>query len=202
MEIRSYWLIASVDPFVVLYRDGTVRLTTNDYQPGEWDNPLIHITNTKQQKKADPNYYNTEAERKWSLDQLALYLETKGKIESSASWLEDLRVQLKSIIGKCARGALPQLRALKGDYEVWDGRFELFGMDVILDDNLRLWLTEIQDGPSLSLDPGTKRQVIPQMLAELTDIVLEVDYAHRFNNHVIPPLSSLGKWQYVDVENS
>jgi len=93
------------------------------------------------------------------------------------------------------------MRALKGDYEVWDGRFELFGMDVILDDNLGLWLTEIQDGPSLSLDPGTKRYLIPQMLAELTDVMLEVDHAHRFNNHVIPPLTSLGKWRYVNVEN-
>jgi len=202
MEIRSYWLVASVDPFIVLYRDGTVRLTTVDYKTDDWENPLIHITNTKQQKKADPNYYLTEVERKWSLQQLADYLQLTKKIQVEPSvWLEDLRAHLKHIIGKCARGALPQMRALKGDYQIWDGRFELFGMDVILDDHLNIWLTEIQDGPSLSLDPGTKRHLIPEMLSELVDIMLEVDHAHRFNNHKIPPLQSIGKWEIIDTEN-
>jgi len=72
-------------------------------------------------------------------------------------------------------------------------------MDVILDDNLRPWLTEIQDGPSLSLDPGTKSIVIKEMLEELTDIMLDVDNAHRFNDHRIPQLKSLGKWEYVNT---
>jgi len=201
MEIRSYWVVASVDPLIVLYRDGTVRLTTTDYSQGDWTNPLVHITNTKQQKKADPNYHSTETERKWSLQQLSEYLHNKGKVNSPSVWLDDLRVQLKNIIGKCIRGAHPQMRALKGAFPRWDGRFELFGMDVILDEDLRLWLTEIQDGPSLSLDPGTKRHLIPEMLAELTDIILEVDNGHRYNDHNIPPLKSIGKWQIIDTEN-
>jgi hypothetical protein len=202
MEIRTYWLIASVDPFIVLYRDGTVRLTTRDYKTEEWSDPLIHITNVRQQKKADPNYHLTESERKWSLEQLADYLVEQKKVTLAPEvWLNQLRVTLKEIIGRVARGAYPQLRQLKGEFKAWDGRFELFGMDVILDDNLRPWLTEIQDGPGLSLDPGTKRKVIPEMLEELTDIILEVDRGHRFNNHQIPlPLRSLGKWQLVNTD--
>lgn len=50
MEIRTYWMIASLEPFIVLYHDGTVRLTTQDYKKDDWSNPLIHITNTAQQK--------------------------------------------------------------------------------------------------------------------------------------------------------
>jgi hypothetical protein len=197
MEIRTYWLMASVEPFIVFYRDGTVRLTTRDYRTGEWEDPLIHITNVKQQKKADPEYYNTESERKWNLEKLSEYVVEKGLTQStSEEWLVGLRNKLKEIIGRVARGAHPQLMKNKGN-TVWDGRFELFGMDVILDEHLRPWLTEIQDGPSLSLDPGTKRKVIPEMLEELTDIMLEIDYGHRFNNHNIPPIQSTGKWEYI-----
>jgi hypothetical protein len=58
MEIRTYWFV-TLDPYYVFYHDGTVRLTTRDYKADEWDDPLIHITNTKQQKKADPNYEKT-----------------------------------------------------------------------------------------------------------------------------------------------
>jgi hypothetical protein len=198
MEIRSYWLVASIEPFVVLYyREGTVRLTTRDYKPEEWSDPLIHITNTRQQKKADPNYYQTEIERKWSLQQLADYVVEQKKLDvTPKDWLHELRITLTEIIGRVARGAYSQLLKNKGE-KVWDGRFELFGMDVILDDDLRPWLTEIQDGPSLSLDPGTKSKVIKEMLEELTNVMLEVDNAHRFNNHRIPLLKSLGNWEYV-----
>jgi len=197
MEIRTYWLLASVEPLIALYRDGTVRLTTRDYKVDDWNDPLVHITNTKQQKKADPNYYQTEAERKWTLEQLGDYVHDKKLIKNSASeWLAGLRIKLKEIIGRIVRGAHPQLMKNKGAVQ-WDGRFELFGMDVILDEHLRPWLTEIQDGPSLSMDPGTKRKLIPEMLEELTDIILEVDYGHRFLNHNIPALQSLGKWEYI-----
>jgi hypothetical protein len=52
-EIRIYWIIASFDPLKVLvFPQGTVRLTTEKFKLGDYDNPLIHITNTHQQKKS------------------------------------------------------------------------------------------------------------------------------------------------------
>jgi len=143
-------------------------------------------------------------ERKWTLQQLAEYLTKKGMIQSPSEWLDEMRIKFKYIIGRSVKGAYPELlrNLQKGNKGKWDGRFEIFGMDVILDENLRPWLTELQDGPSLTMDPGPKRYLIPEMLSELVDVVLEVDYAHRFNDHKIPyPLQSMGKWEYVDTDN-
>jgi len=175
MEIRSYWLLASVDPLVVFYHDGTVRLTTTDYTQADWDNPLIHITNTAQQKKADPNYYETQTERKWTLPQLAAYLEEHKKVPNGQAYLDNtLRPKLIDIIRTVVQGAHPLLMREKTK-NGWDGRFELLGMDVILDDQLGVWLTEIQMGPGISRDPGVKQQTLPAMLEELMSIMLEVD---------------------------
>jgi len=198
MEIRSYWVLASVDPLIIFYRDGTVRLTTRDYKEEDWNDPLIHITNTKQQKKADPNYYKTEAERKWTLEKLADYLKTNKKIEDQEKWLDALRVDLKERIAVSVLANYPKLL---GDMTMsgWDGRFELFGMDVILDSNLKMWLTELQDGPGLSLDPGVKRVLIPRMIKELTDIVLEIDVKSRLGQKLDFPLTSRGEWQQLDM---
>ena len=59
-EIRLYWLIANLDPLIVLlYREGTVRLNTLPFRLGDYDNPLVHLTNIYQQKKIPttfPNY--------------------------------------------------------------------------------------------------------------------------------------------------
>jgi len=197
MEIRTYWAVISVDPLIVIFRDGTVRLTTRNYTNDNWEDPLIHITNTKQQKKADPNYHNTVAERKWNLDQLTAYLLEHGKIKDQG-WQEILMSQLEERIRVCVKEAHPQLQAVKTT-KGWDGRYELMGMDIILDDNLDPWLTEIQDGPGLSLDPGIKQHVVPNMIRELVDVVLEVDLSLR-SGHTLPfPLRSLGGWRQIDM---
>eukprot|EP01124_Arcella_intermedia_P004713 TRINITY_DN126_c0_g1_i1.p1 TRINITY_DN126_c0_g1~~TRINITY_DN126_c0_g1_i1.p1 ORF type:complete len:515 (-),score=94.17 TRINITY_DN126_c0_g1_i1:15-1559(-) len=198
MEIRSYWVLASVDPLIIFYRDGTVRLTTRDYKEEDWNDPLIHITNTRQQKKADPNYYQTEAQRKWNLDQLAEYLKDQGKIQDGKAWLEKLRADLKERIAVSVLAAYPKLLS-DMKMEGWDGRFELFGMDVILDSDLGMWLTELQDGPGLSLDPGVKRLLIPKLVKELTDIILEIDTLSRLGRKLSFPLESRGDWQQLDM---
>eukprot|EP01123_Difflugia_compressa_P007746 TRINITY_DN213_c0_g5_i1.p1 TRINITY_DN213_c0_g5~~TRINITY_DN213_c0_g5_i1.p1 ORF type:complete len:435 (+),score=82.91 TRINITY_DN213_c0_g5_i1:78-1382(+) len=199
MEIRSYWLIVSLHPYVVYYHDGTVRLTTNDYKDEDWDNPLIHITNTRQQKLANPNYYETESERKWTLEQLASYLYDNNRVTNATNWLDNtLRPYLKHIIKTVAEGAWPHMMRHKSQ-PGWDGRFELLGMDVILDDTLHPWLTEIQMGPGISLDPGVKEKVLPNMLQEMTDLVLEVDSDLRAGRPLAFPLRSAEKWEPIPV---
>ena len=55
-EIRIYFLVLTLFPLrVLLCNEGTVRLNTLPFELGQWDNPLIHITNVYQQKK-HPNY--------------------------------------------------------------------------------------------------------------------------------------------------
>jgi len=198
MEIRTYWIIASVEPFLIFYHDGTVRLTTTDYEENDWTNPLIHITNTKQQKEADPNYYQTENQRKWTVQQLGAYLLLENKIKNDTDWLNNyLRPTLKQIISTVASASHPILLSKK-KRKGWDGKFELLGMDVILDSKLHPWLTEIQMGPGISRDPGVKEVVLPRMLEELTDIVLEVDRELRLGREVVNTQSAK-HWQQIPV---
>jgi len=82
----------------------------------------------------------------------------------------------------------------------WDGRFELMGMDVILDENLHPWLTEIQDGPGLSLDPGVKQFIVINLIKELVDVVMEVDVTLRNDKPLPVPLRSLGEWRQIYPE--
>jgi len=199
MEIRTYWFI-TLDPLYVFYHDGTVRLTTRDYKIGDWNDPLIHITNTKQQKLADPNYEKTASERKWDLPDLGTYLQEKGKVTDGAKWLKDLKDTLKEYIATVVHTSVDYFKSLK-EKPGWDGRYELLGMDVILGSDLRVWMTEIQDGPSLSRDPGTiKEKLIPQILTEMADIILEIDQSQRFGLPLATPLRSQRRWEQIDLD--
>lgn len=168
-EIRIYWLVASLDPLLVLmYREGTVRLNTKAFSLDDFENTLIHVTNVYQQK-AHPEY-DPSAILKWSFSNWEKYLIEDRKI-APPNWVEGhLKPQLKrmfSFVVDAARASLAQ-GGQKGM------PFGLFGADIIFDDTLHPWLTEVQKGPGLSFDDAIKRKVIPSMLNEAFSIMLEV----------------------------
>ncbi|APR82058.1 Tubulin tyrosine ligase-like protein 4 [Minicystis rosea] len=167
-EIRSYVLIASTNPLLVLYHDGTVRLTSLPFVRGDWSNPLVHVTNTYRQKRADPERWATAgAGMKWTLDALGRDVHARGLTDDSG-WVEStLRPALIAMIRAVVRAALPQLSRRRG-------AFQLLGMDTMVTDDLEeLWLTEMQLGPGLSTEGPVKATLIPEMLAEAAALVIE-----------------------------
>ncbi len=174
-EIRIYWMIASLDPFqVLMFPEGTVRLNSLPYQLDQFDNQLIHVTNVYQQKNHpdfDPN-----VELKWRYDRLDHYLAHDLGIAPSG-FVNDLLVpRLEQIITWVAKAARP---GLYRDYPKTGECFAVYGADLILDENLNPWLTEIQKGPGLSFHDPVKRHVIPPMLGEAARIAFEIRERRR-----------------------
>lgn len=168
-EVRSYVLVASVDPLLVLHHDGTVRLTSRPFVRGDWSDPRVHVTNTYRQKHADPALWGaTGHELKWTLEALGEDVLERG-LTGDPGWVDTtLRPALMAIIRAVARAVRPHLARRRG-------AFQLLGMDTILTGDLEdIWLTEMQLGPGLSVDNPVKADVIPAMVAEAAAIVLEV----------------------------
>ena len=193
-EIRAYWVIVSVEPLIViLYNRGQVRLATHDYVPPHnsslehWDNPLVHILNTRQQKNANPDYKKTSDERKRAWDALPQELRAQGRIPADMTddqWINQaLLPVINSTVYSLARAAQPILQSSSANHlGSANRRFELFGLDVIFEDvawrdaigvennlgdggsmvepgGIKAWVTEAQVGPGLSLDHPTKIEV-------------------------------------------
>jgi hypothetical protein len=168
-EVRSYVLVACTDPLLVLYHDGTVRLTSLPFVCGDWANPLRHVTNTYRQKQASPELWARRGDAlKWTLDRLGRDVHARG-LTPDPAWVDTrLRPALIGLLHLVFSAVAPRLRPRRG-------AFQLLGMDAILDDDLEhVWLTEIQLGPGLSLDNSVKAVLIPSMLQEALSIVLEI----------------------------
>lgn len=173
-EMRIYWLIPSVDPLLVLmYGEGTVRLNSKPFVLDDFDNALVHLTNAFQQK-SHPEY-DPSVVLKWSFADLENDVVRSRKLVPENFIEGRLKPQLKRMLSFVADAAAPSL-VLCPPQGLF---FGLYGADVILDDTLHPWLTEIQKGPGLSFDDPVKRKVIPPMVNEAVSIVLEVQRRKR-----------------------
>lgn len=192
-EIRIYWMIASLDPLLVLmYPEATVRLNSLPFQLDRFDNQLIHVTNVYQQKH-HPDY-DPDVVLKWRFEELERYVSEELGL-ADAGWIErDLLPKIKHILSTVAHAAKPGL--FRG-YPHRGFCFAVYGADIILDDNLNPWLTEIQKGPGLSFrgDP-VKQHVIPPMLGEATNLAFEIR-SRRIRRRPLKGLKSVKRYQWV-----
>jgi hypothetical protein len=197
-EMRMYWAILSADPWIVaVYPEGTVRLCSETYDPTKLDDPLRHITNTFQQKKSPrAKEAGFEDSLKITFDSLqprlqALFPSVPG-IEQymNTTFWNDVR----TIITGAVRSGMPFMKARVGG-------FALHAVDLIMDDNLNVRMTEIQRSPGMSLD-GIKRPIILGLLNELLDIVLEIRWRRQQGLPIVSPsLLTIRKWSIVIDES-
>jgi len=173
-EIRIYWMIASLHPLVVFFCNGTVRLNAQHYDAQNFDNDLVHITNTRRQLQSlkdngeKVNAESLEIGLKWSLDELASFIEKRS---GRRRW-DELMSRIKEILVRVVRSTQSALKEGAGNP---DGSFQLFGADFIVDDEYNPWLTEIQTGPGLSHESNSvKKRIIPSLVREATKVASTV----------------------------
>eukprot|EP00667_Euglena_gracilis_P017731 EG_transcript_18720 len=188
-EVRAYWLIACTAPWIVLYHRGTVRLNSEPFAWHSFGNRWMHVTNVAQQKShprfAEPGF---QEGLKWSYDDLDEYL-AQERI-APAGWVANvLEPTMKRYLRHVFRLARPALRSVPGT-------FGLFAADFLIDDTLRVFITEVQNGPDLTVQGGgPKATVVRAMLREAVAVVMEV--LHRTQRGL--PLSPLDSLQHFEV---
>ncbi|EOD08105.1 tubulin tyrosine ligase, partial [Emiliania huxleyi CCMP1516] len=136
-DLRIYALVTSFNPLVCyLYCSGFARFTGFRYSSSakKLGESYMHLTNVAIQKTAPG--YDADAGCKWPLRQLKLYLIGKLFAEMQEMIIASLlAVQKVMIQDKHA--------------------FEMYGYDIMVDDQLKPWLIEVNSSPSLSADTPT-----------------------------------------------
>ncbi|NOX83108.1 MAG: hypothetical protein GXP06_09015 [Alphaproteobacteria bacterium] len=166
--LRCYVLISSVEPLrVYLYKDGFVKLASELYRHGDYNNLYAHLTNP------DVNALNEGAEASvvfHSFDTYRAWLRREGGDP------EALFDGVRDIAILTAIAAREQMRArIAASGAIGPGCYELIGLDCMIDTALKPWLLECNLSPSLEVcaEPGsggreeeaTKRAVVADMVA-------------------------------------
>lgn len=189
-DFRVYMLIANMDPLIVLYHDGFLRVTAADYDPLSSDQS-IHLTNTELVKKALKTANMTETEKQkqmdeqmWTMHKFEDYMVNEGLVQEN--WLNDyVRPLMKRHILHLTRATIDKLLR-------HPGVFELYGADFLFDSDLNLWFIEMNKSPAMQAT--TIEKGILQ--SKLIEDVFNIEYALMFNANVDEIIEQSG-FEYV-----
>jgi len=149
-DLRLYVLVTSFSPLeAFLYGNGFARLSSRQYttSASAANDLSIHLTNSSVQKHIKSGAASTVrtagAEHaggtKISLSYMWERLAGAGKdVEAAKRNIRDVIV--KSLV--CVDDVIPHQ----------PNSFEVYGYDVLLDENLRAWLIEVNSSPSMGID--------------------------------------------------
>lgn len=169
-DIRVYMLIASMDPLIILYHDGFIRIAAEPYKSTSSSLEVI-LTNSQitenylKQNSTSENYSQYGRDFKF----LQWYLTENFEIPQE--WMENyFRKTIKQTMLHLVR---MNLSSLLRHPRV----FELFGLDFLLDDQLHLWYLELNLTPSMVGSSAEKKKVNKKIVEE----VIMMQFSKVFN---------------------
>lgn len=167
-DIRCYVLIVKAKPLIALYHHGYLRLSLREYDDSLLtgsEGRIIHLTNAAVQKK-HKEFKEKKEETIWSMQRFKDYFVQKlGNSEDAFEEMNKMTQQVLSAAIFAGQGKIQQL----------DGCFELLGCDILIDEEFRPHLIEMNTNPALYLDTKTQKKIIPQVVNKTLDIVTKVN---------------------------
>ena len=172
-DLRLYVLVTSFKPLeAFVYREGFGRFATEPYSlaPNQRHNLFAHLTNSSinKEERADgscraksvPSLNAAEGGTKVALSQLRKRLAAAG-VNVDALWGRVIDVVLRSLYA---------VHESIGEHAPTNS-FELFGYDILIDDELKPWLIEVNASPSLARDNPLDCLVKEALLADTLALV-------------------------------
>lgn len=151
-DLRVYALVTSLDPLrIYIYNEGLTRFATKPYAPptkSNTGNTFMHLTNYSLNKLSESFSKDREKGSKRTFSSLNRILSRDGYD------VAQLYNEIDDIVVKTVISALPVLKhnysASFPRHDVIQACFEILGVDIIIDDNFKPWLLEVNHSPSFS----------------------------------------------------
>ncbi|OHT04502.1 Tubulin-tyrosine ligase family protein [Tritrichomonas foetus] len=150
-DIRLYVLIPNIEPLrIYIHSAGLARFCTHEYDPnGSPDDLNMHLTNFSVNKEDDRfircDTKESVSDSKWSLDFFLDYMKKQGH-DPSAIMKEFERVSIATIIAGMCEIKKTHLKNIRHRHT----SYEMYGIDIMLDEDMKCHLIEVNISPSLS----------------------------------------------------
>ena len=220
-DLRIYVLVISFSPLrIYLYNNGLVRFATEDYKRGDFNNVYIHLTNysiNKNNLKYKPNQNNMNFNKNENEEQGENNEENENEIDDDSSkWslveykyffqklgnekiMDKIWRQIEEIIIKT-------ILSVSEDYykeisiNKINSLFELYGFDIMIDENYKAWLIEVNVNPSLHCSSSLDLSIKTDLITDIFNIVGIIPYNHNNGDTVYNYLMKKTKIDF-DINN-
>mmetsp|Transcript_14975 Transcript_14975/g.25014 ORF Transcript_14975/g.25014 Transcript_14975/m.25014 type:complete len:439 (+) Transcript_14975:144-1460(+) len=165
-DLRIYVLVLSYRPLkVYTYRRGFARFCTFNYtnEAHELDNELVHLTNVAIQKQS-ADYSHTHG-WKWGLKNLLAYIEGTRGLDAAEALMESVGWVIVHSLKACQNVMIHDKHC-----------FECYGYDIMLDNELKPWLLEVNASPSLTTTTTSDRILKTQLISEVLDLAVPANF--------------------------
>eukprot|EP00040_Diaphanoeca_grandis_P016120 m.83047 g.83047 ORF g.83047 m.83047 type:complete len:638 (-) comp25588_c1_seq1:295-2208(-) len=157
-DLRVYVVVTSYHPLTVyMYREGLGRFSTHKYDMSDLTNQYSHLTNTSINKNST-TFNNSKgvvgAGCKWTLGQLRAYFDVTG-VDDGLLWQQICTITNASLLAVSSEVPVNEAKCC-----------ELFGFDILVDEDLRPYLIEVNFSPSVAMDCETDRIVKPKLIKD------------------------------------
>lgn len=158
-DIRLYALTLSFNPLIAyIYRGGFCRFSSQPFTMKNFADRDIHLTNIAVQTHSE--MYNPRHGCKWDSHSLRTYFIHRYGMEAT----NQLFTAIQSIM-------LNSLLSVQSSIIPDKHCYELYGYDIMITDDLRPWLIEINASPSLDANTEDDYDMKFSMLNEMLDLV-------------------------------
>eukprot|EP00548_Thalassiothrix_antarctica_P014582 CAMPEP_0194177090 /NCGR_PEP_ID=MMETSP0154-20130528/10942_1 /TAXON_ID=1049557 /ORGANISM="Thalassiothrix antarctica, Strain L6-D1" /LENGTH=536 /DNA_ID=CAMNT_0038891571 /DNA_START=87 /DNA_END=1694 /DNA_ORIENTATION=+ len=198
-DLRFYWMVVSIDPLIVLYHDGYVRVGNSKYDESDWSSTKQHLTTHTYLADEDKGtIQNLKDLVREHYNNNIKTLEKKIKLDP----FEHIRNQFKQSIAETV-GAFyyDTFGQSKKKYKPQNG-FGMYGADFVLDNDLDVWYVESQAGPGLEEEFDFRVEMHRDLLRGMIDLVDEIQT--KLENDPqgnVLPLQNQAGWDIVYAGN-
>ncbi len=139
LDLRQWVIVTDWNPLTIwFYQECYIRLSTSPYDLSNIANRFSHLTNNSVNKNAK----NFEAEASFlSQEAFAEYLKTCPAAASANPFFDRLQPKMKDIVVKTFLCVQDMVENRKNSAE-------MYGYDFCIDDNLNVWLIEVNASPA------------------------------------------------------
>jgi tubulin polyglutamylase TTLL9 len=172
-DIRLYVMVlagaANESPRAFVFDDGIVRFAAQPYNFGQnLEQHSMHLTNFSVQKGSSAMFEGSEFEVKSSWSKIAAALENETGTSADTLWvrMSDL---LRQVVQSFNDSFLSKASCTSTSTVC---RFALFGFDVMIDDDGRPWLLEVNAQPSLAVNTAADQTVKIPLVAAMVSLLM------------------------------
>ncbi|UJR35088.1 hypothetical protein I4U23_027863 [Adineta vaga] len=182
-DIRTYFLCICLSNEILYFacQTGYLRLSMYEFNLDNL-NKFIHLTNQTIQNK-DEKFAMKKDSTGMTMEEFNDYFNEfiqPNMMNIDKDWvIRQLPKEITNILYQVAYSVRNQLISQ-------EGCFGYYGVDILIDENLKCWLLEINSGPTLDMTNKALEKVIPICLNEAIQIVIEIFDSYRTNGSVFP----------------
>ncbi len=163
-DFRVFWIVASLDPLIVMYHDGFIRIGNSEYTESDFSNTIVHLTTSTALAE----------EEKGSWAEFAEYLAevNKNRNLKIKDPIGHVRNQVKQVLGEMT-AAFKDV-SFNVNFLSAENGFGFYGADFIIDWDMDVYFIEPQSGCGLDEDFRFRVDLHDALFTQMIDATEEI----------------------------